>query len=161
MLKQRRSVREFTQEPVPDDVVADILECARLAPTARNTQPWLFGAVSDNKLLTKLGGLADHGPFIAGAAVCFTVFCLREEKYFLEDGCAATMNIILACEAHGLGSCWVAGDKKGYAQEVRKLLNVPAVYTLVALVAAGYPRGNPSEKKKKDLSDVCFMNQHD
>jgi nitroreductase len=158
LLKSRRSVRDFTGDPIPEDVVEDILECARLAPTARNAQPWLIGAVTDGALLSELGGLADHGAFIADAAVCFTILCLRDEKYFLEDGCAATMNIIIACEAHGLGSCWVAGDKKGYAEEVRTLLNVPADYTLVALVAAGYP-ASTSAKQKKDYSDVCFRDR--
>ena len=159
LLKRRRSIRDFKKKQVPDAVVSDVLECARLAPTARNAQPWLIGAVSDPTLLAELGGLADHGAFIADAAVCFAVFCLAGEKYYLEDGCAATMNVILACEAHGLGSCWVAGDKKSYSGDVRELLNVSGEYTLVALVAAGYPSQTPKTKIKKEFRDVCFSNR--
>ena len=68
------------------------------------------------------------------------------------------MNIIHACQAHGLGSCWVAGDKKPYAEDVRKLLKAPEEYTLVALVPAGYPAENPKAKEKRPLKDVSFSN---
>jgi len=157
-IKSRRSVRKYKPYEVPAYAIEDILECARLAPTARNEQPWLFGAVTEKKLLGELGRLANTGPFIADAPVCFAVFCLRDEKYYLEDGCAATMNIIHACQAHGLGSCWVAGDKKPYAEDVRKLLKAPEEYTLVALVPAGYPAENPKAKEKRPLKDVSFSN---
>jgi nitroreductase len=159
LIKSRRSVRRYMLDRIPEDVVEDILDCARLAPTARNTQPWLIGAVKDRNLLNKLGSTADTGSFIADAAVCFAVFSIRDEKYYLEDGCAATMNIIHACEAHGLGTCWVAGDKKGYAEDVRKMLNVPRDYTLVALIPAGYPAEKPAEKAKKPKGEVTFINQ--
>jgi nitroreductase len=158
LIKSRRSVRRFKSYEVPAYVIDDILECARLAPTARNRQPWLFGAVTERRLLGELGSMCDTGSFIADAGVCFAVFCLRNEKYFLEDGCAATMNIIHACMAHELGSCWVAGDKKPYAEDVRKLLKVPEEYTLVALVPAGYPAEQPRDKPKKPREDVCFAN---
>lgn len=158
LIKSRRSVRAFTVDEVPAKVVDDIMDCARMAPTARNMQPWLIGAVTDKDLLKGLGGLANTGSFIAGAPLCFAVFCLREEKYFLEDGCAATMNVILACESHGLGSCWVAGDKKPYAEDVRELLNVPGEYTLISLVPAGYPKEKPGEKPKKIRAETTFKN---
>jgi len=147
-IKSRRSVRKYLPKEVPDAVVDDILDCGRLAPTARNAQPWLLCSVQDKGVLAGLAALADHGRFIAGCAVCFAVFCVRGEKYYLEDGCAAAMNIIHACHAHGLGSCWVAGDKKSYADEVRVLLGVPEAYALVALVPAGFPDEAPKTGKK-------------
>ncbi|MFH1787756.1 MAG: nitroreductase family protein [Candidatus Altiarchaeota archaeon] len=157
-IKSRRSIRAYTDDEVPGYVIDDVLDCARLAPTARNVQPWLIGAVTDKDLLARLGGMCNTGPFIADAGVCFAVFCLRDEKYYLEDGCAATMNIILACEAHGLGACWVAGDKKPYAEDVRRLLKVGEEYTLVALIPAGYPEQKPEGKAKKPLEEVSFKN---
>ena len=76
----------------------------------------------------------------------------------LEDGCAATENILLACTAHGIGSFWVAGHKKAYADSVKKLLNVPEPYTLISLIAAGYSKQKPS-LKKKSLDEVSFFNR--
>jgi nitroreductase len=154
-IKHRRSVRKFLPGPVEERIIRDILDCARLATTANNQQPWLFGAVTDPALLGAIADLTEFGKFIRGAPVCFAVFCRADQKYYLEDGCAATQNILLAATAHGLGSCWVAGDKKAYGADVAKLLGVPAGYTLVALAPAGVPAETPTPRKK-DLSEVAF-----
>jgi nitroreductase len=155
-IKQRRSVRKYGSQPVEDRVVRDILDCARLAATANNKQPWLFGAVSDGVLRSRIADLTDHGKFIRTAPLCVAVFCRTDEKYYLEDGSAATQNILVAAAAHGLGSCWVAGDKKAYGPGVCALLGVPAGYGLVSLVAVGVPAETPVPRKK-DLSEVAFL----
>jgi nitroreductase len=158
-IKHRRSVRSFISDPVTESVIKDILDCGRLAPTARNVQPWLMGAVTDQELRHRISDLAEYGKFIRQSPVCFTVFTLADEKYYLEDGCAATMNIILAAAAHGLSTCWVAGDKKDYGPPVRELLHVPEGYTLVSLIACGYTDENVSLAAKKDLEEVSFRNK--
>jgi nitroreductase len=158
VIKKRRSVRKFEPRPVSEETIRDILDCARLAPTANNVQPWLFGAVTDLDLKSQIAHLADYGKFIKECAVCFAVFADSTAKYFLEDGCAATENILLACTAYGIASCWVAGHKKAYVDSVRKLLNVPEPYTLIALIAAGYSEQKPSPKKKS-LDEVIFFNR--
>ena len=119
VIKSRRSVRSYKEIPVPEEAIEDALECARQAPSARNEQPWLFGVIRDRSLLQSIADLTDHGKFIAKAALCFAVFTERDAKYFLEDGCAATEQLILGLWSHGVGSCWVAGDKKEYAEPVR------------------------------------------
>ena len=157
IIKERRSIRKFNREPISQDIIRDILDCARMAPTARNVQDWLFGVVTDKKILDQISQMAQYGKFIKNAAACFAVFYDGNAKYFLEDGCAATMNILLSCSAHGIASCWVAGHKKNYAQSVKELLNVPGSYTLISLVPAGYSEEKPSVKKKP-LDDLIFFN---
>jgi nitroreductase len=151
LIRSRRSIRKYSPLAVAEDVIDDILDCGRLAPTAMNLQPWLLGATTDKELLKRLAQLADHGKFIAECSVCFSVFTERGAKYRLEDGAAATMNIIHSAWAHGLGTCWIAGDKKGYADDVRKLLNVPESHSLIALVPAGHPAEEPAKIHKKPL----------
>ena len=158
-IKKRRSHRKYRPDPVAEDVIRDILDCGRLAPTARNVQPWLLGAVSDGALRRDLADLAEYGKFIADSPVCFTVFVKADEKYFMEDGCAATMNIIQAATVHGLGTCWVAGHKKGYVEDIRLLLSVPEGYTLISLIAAGYAEDNP-KPGKKPAEEVTFFNRY-
>jgi nitroreductase len=114
--------------------------------------------VTDSGLRKRISELAEYGKFIKDAPVCFAVFVDSTAKYFLEDGCAATGNILLACTAYGISSCWVAGHKKTYAESVRQLLNVPEPYTLVALIAAGYSREKPAPGKKS-LEEVAFLNK--
>jgi len=160
VIKARRSVRKFQAKPVAEEIIRDILDCARMAPTARNVQPWLFGAVTNEDLRRQISELAEYGKFIKDCPVCFAVFCRADAKYLLEDGCAATVNILLACSAHGIASCWVAGHKKAYVEDVRKLLNVPEAYTLIALVAAGYSEEQP-EIKKKPLEEVMFFDRYE
>jgi nitroreductase len=160
IIKSRHSVRKFKPDPVNDSIVRDAFECASLAPTARNIQPWLFGAIRDKETLGKIAGMAENGKFIADCAVCFAVFGEKKETYYLEDCCAATENLILALQAHGIASCWVAGDKKPYAESVRQLLKVPENFSLVSLVAAGIP-ADISLTKKKELKHISFIEKYE
>lgn len=159
IIKSRHSVRKYKPDPVDENTIRDVLECARHAPTAMNLQPWLFGVVRDRALLKKIASLTDHGKFIADAAVCFAVFGEKKATYYLEDCCAATETLILALQSYGVGSCWVAGEKKEYAEAVRKLLDVPEAFTLVSLVPAGFP-AEIFIQKKKDLDTITFYEQY-
>lgn len=158
-IKGRRSVRRYRPDPVPDEVIRDILDCGHLAPSANNRQPWLLGAVTDPTLLRKLADLIENARFIHQSMVCFSVFTRVEETFYLEDGCAAAMNIIYACEAHGVATCWVAGAGQGFVDEVRELLGVPGEYSLVALIAAGYPDQVPASDKKQ-IEEVIFLDRY-
>lgn len=151
-MKTRRSIRSYSPDPVPTEIIEDIIDCARHAPTGRGEQPWEFVVVTDERMRKSIAELAQYGRFIATAPVCVAVFC-RDTTYYLEDGSAATQNILLAAHAHGLGSCWVAGDKKPYASKIAELLGVPSGYKLVSLVAIGHPLETP-QKEKRPLEKV-------
>ncbi len=151
-LKTRKSVRAYTRQPVPREIIEDLVDCGRLAPTALNIQPWEFIAVTHPEMRGRIAQATDHGRFIAEAPLCVLILC-RETKYYLEDGSAATENILLAARAHGLGACWVAGDKKPYAGEILKLIGAPSGYRLISLVPVGYPAEQP-EREKRPLSEV-------
>ena len=143
ILKTRRSVREYSDKEIAKDLLEKIVDAGRFAPTARNVQPWEFIIITEAPTLKKIGELAENGRFLAETRACIAVFC-SDTKYYLEDGCAATCNILLAAASLGIGSCWVAGDKKDYCAEVAKILNVPIAYKLVSLVALGYPKPKDS-----------------
>jgi nitroreductase len=148
VLRGRRSVRVYdAQRPVAHGQIETIVDCGRLAATARNTQPWEFIVVTDPTVRAAIAALATNGPFIADAPVCIAVAC-QEGPYYLEDGCSATQNLLLAAHALGLGSCWVAGDKKPYAAAVADLVGVPGEYRLVSLVAVGHALSVPHPKKR-------------
>jgi nitroreductase len=151
-LKTRRAVRAYRDEPVAREVLADLVDCGRLAATAINIQPWEFVVVTDRALLTRIAGAAEYGRFIAGAAACIVVLS-KDTKYYLEDGSAATQNILVAARAHGLGACWVAGDKKDYGPEICRLVGAPDGFRLISLVPVGHPAEDP-RKDKRPLSEV-------
>jgi len=156
-IKTRRSVRAYTGEPVSREVLADLVDCGRLAATAVNVQPWEFVVVTEPDQLRAIAAVADYGKFIAQAAACIVVLC-RDTKYYLEDGCNASQNILLAAHAYGLGGCWVAGDKKTYADTVRRMVGAPDGYRLISLLAIGHPAEKP-EKAKRPLSEVLHWNR--
>jgi nitroreductase len=157
-LKTRRSVRAYESRPVPREIIEDVIDCGRLAASANNVQPWEFVVVTEAEMRRRLADRADYGKFIAEAPVCIVVLC-RDSKYYLEDGCAATQNLLLAAWARGLGSCWVAGDKKPYAGEICDMLGAPEGYRLISLVAVGYPAQAP-EKSKRPVSDVLHWDKY-
>jgi len=157
-LKTRRSVRAYTRATVPREIIEDVIDCGRLAATAVNIQPWEFVVVTDPEMLCKIAETTDHGKFIADVPVCVVVLC-QDTKYYLEDGSAATENILLAARAHGLGSCWVAGDKKPYASQICRLVGAPRGYKLVSLIPMGYP-AESFEKPKRPLADVLHWEKY-
>jgi nitroreductase len=157
-LTGRRSTRKFTDKPIPRDVLEKIVDAGRVAPTARNEQPWEFVVVTDRAMLARIGDITDHGKFIAEAAACIAVYC-RVTKYYLEDGCAATENMLIAATALGVQSCWVAGDKKPYGVAVSEALGVPPAYNLVSLIALGYGDGEPKTYLKRSLEKVLHWEQ--
>lgn len=155
LLKLRRSIRIFQKKQIPRKELEGIVDTARYAPTARNVQPWEFVVITDTAILKEFAGLAENARFMAQAAACIAVFC-AETKYYLEDGCAATCNILLAATALGIGSCWVAGDKKSYSDQINTLLNAPKDVKLISLIALGYPQDKDAFKDtaKRQLKEL-------
>ena len=145
-MKTRRSIRSYQSKAVPKEVIEDIVDCGRMAATAINIQPWQFVVVLDSATRKAIADATDHGKYIAEAPVCIAVFC-KDGKYYLEDGCAATQNLLNAARAYGLGSCWVAGHKKTYTDNIRTLLGVPEGHILVSMISLGYPAEEPVIEK--------------
>jgi len=152
-IAERHSTRAFASRSVPKEVLEQIIDAGRLAATARNVQPWEFVAVTDDGVRARLAQLAENGRFIAQAPACVALFC-KETKYFVEDGSAATQNIMVAAAAFGVQSCWVAGDKKPYAEEVARLLRAPAGLRLMSLIPLGYASGPEPRAPKRPLEEV-------
>src|SRR3989338_1827128 len=154
-IKLRRSIREYKNKPIPKEILEKIVDAARHSPTAKNIQPWEFIVITQSETLKKIGELAQNGRFLAQAKACIAVYC-SDTKYYLEDGCAATENILLAATAFGIGSCWIAGDKKPYCSQINSLLNVPPTYKLVSLISLGYPASEKDFRTahKKSLPQI-------
>jgi len=150
---KRASVREYKKDPVEKALLEGLVDAARRAPSARAVEPWEFIIVTDKKLLQAISSIAPNGVFIKDAACCIVV-ASEDVKYYLEDGCAATENLLLAAADCGLGACWIAGDKKPYDKEVLAMLGAPEALRLVSIISLGWPAKEPAQKKKRSLDDV-------
>jgi nitroreductase len=153
----RRSVRRYEPTAVPKDLLLRVLDAGRLAPTASNEQPWYFVVVTDAERLRQIAALTDHGRFLADAPAGIVVLC-KPTKYYLEDGCAATTQMMLAATALGLGTCWIAGDKKNYAAQVVALCGAPADCKLVSIISIGYAAEVPAPHKRS-LDEVAHWDR--
>lgn len=153
VVKQRKSVREYSEKRVEKNLVEKIIDAGRVAATARNEQPWEFIVSYDKGILKKICSMCPNGPFIKDASCLLAVFS-KDTKYYIEDCSASTQNMLLAIEALGLGACWIAGDKKDYAEEVRKMFDVPEGYKLVSMISIGYPKKKQAPKQKKSVQEL-------
>jgi nitroreductase len=147
VMHSRRSIRTYTAQPVDRATIEEIVNCARLAPTAMNDQPWEFVVVTEKSSLARIPHLLGHAEFVANAAFCVLVLA-RQSSCAVEDCCAATENLLLAAEAHSLGACWVAGAPQPYAPVVAKAFGAPSTYTLISIVSVGHPAESPSIEKR-------------
>lgn len=150
----RRSVRKFTAGAVGRKDLETLVDAGRLAASARNVQPCRFVVVTERQTLDDLSRLIDTARFFSSAPAGIAVFS-EDTKYFIEDGSAATQNILVAATALGLGTCWIAGDKKPFAGEVARMFGAPEGLRLVSLVVVGYAAEIP-QPPKKALAEVLF-----
>jgi nitroreductase len=158
-LSKRASVRAYRKEPIEDALLEKLVDAGRRAPTARAVEPWEFVVIRDRGMLQKLGEIATSGSFVKDAASAIVIFC-HETKYYLEDGCAATENILLAASDLGIGACWIAGDKKPYAETVMKLLGARQELRLISIIALGWPEKETPQSKARPLKDVIHWERY-
>ncbi|MCE5312969.1 MAG: nitroreductase family protein [Nitrospiraceae bacterium] len=140
----RRSIRKYTAEPVPDEVLNDLLQCAMHAPSAGNQQPWHFVIIRDRKILDAVPGFHPHAAMLKNAPVavliCADTALETHKGYWMVDCSAATQNFLLATHAKGLGAVWLGiYPREERMAEIKSLLDLPTNVMPLSLVALGYP----------------------
>ena len=165
VIKTRRSIRSYSPEPIPEDKLRRVLEAARIAPSGANRQPWKFIVVRDEDLKKKVAEACNHQTFISEAPVVI-VACGRNIGYnrggymgslsMVMDVTIAMTHLILAARAEGLGTCWIGAFNN---DELKKVLDIPPEYNVVAITPLGYPKGEAftSSMSRKSLEEiVCY-----
>lgn len=159
----RRSVRRYIAEPIPDEVLTELLSAAIHAPNAGNAQPWKFVVVRDPKLKEGLVQAAYGQTFLSEAPVVVAV-CADLERarksyrergvnlYCLQDTAAAIENMLLAATAKGLGTCWVGAFEE---RRVSEVLGLSENLRPVALIPIGKPGEEPKPRPRRPLREVA------
>jgi nitroreductase len=152
------AVRQYQDRPVPEPIVARIVDAARLTGSAMNAQPWHFIVVQDRDTLRELGRLARSGPYVAEAPLAVVVVT-DKSRFAVSDASRAIQSMMLAAWADGVGSNWVGF---GGLDEVKALLNVPAALEVVAIVPFGYPARaiGRGKKQRKSLRDIAHRERY-
>ena len=156
-LHKRRSVRDYTGDPIPRADLEKIVDAGRMAATGYNRQPWDFIVVTDKAMIDQLK-IAARWMEKAGAIIAVALD--PTTKYWLEDGSAAVENMLIASTALGYGSCWLEGYTLPREEEFKALLGVPDTKRLLTLVPIGVPVAWPSQEKKA-LEEVIHWEKYE
>jgi nitroreductase len=173
MIKQfetRRSIRKYSDKPVEDEKIIQLLEGARLAPSGSNTQPWHFIVVKSEVTKRKLAEVSHNQEWMLSAPVF--IICIadiqsrvkedigvsfdedspqQELKQIIRDTSIAIEHIVLEADNQGLGTCWVAWFKQ---EEIRPIVNIPSDKYVVSILTLGYSDESPKARPRKKLEEI-------
>ena len=159
VMRNRRSVRVYTGETVPEDQVEQILKAGLLSASGKNLKPWEFIVVRDKEVLAKLSKSRAAGAAMIEHADCAIVVVGDTEKsdVWTEDCSAAMANMHLMADCLGIGSCWVqgrlreAGDGRTTEAFIRDLLGIPDKYGVAAMLSLGMAKEHPAAYSLDEL----------
>jgi nitroreductase len=163
-LRTRRSVRQWTSDPVPDEVLRELVEAAAQAPSGGNNQPWAFVIIREPGRLKRLRAAS---PGIAGRAAAVILICLDRNRGDETPGTseydmvhlslgAAMQNLLLAAHDRGLGACAIGSF---HHASLGSIVSLPPHLELKLLIALGYPVSQPDAPALRPLSEVCYFEE--
>ncbi|HWQ49017.1 MAG TPA: nitroreductase family protein [Methanosarcina sp.] len=155
----RRSVREFTDNPVSKEDINTILNAGRWAPSGLNNQPWRFVVIRDRETIQKLSECTHYSGIVAGAPLIIATFLDNETSYNrtkdIEAIGAAIQNMLLTCCELGLGGVWL-GEILNQKEKVNSILGCPSNIELMCALAIGEPVPKERTSTRRALSEVVF-----
>ena len=148
----KREVREYTDRPVPEEILTKVLQAGRAAGSARNTQPWRFVVLKDRQHRHDLATALMAPRNLDRCAVAIAVVLLNERLRF--DAGSVAQNMMVAAWALGVGSCpnSVRPDEH---DRMRHDLGIPADAAIATVITLGYPApGQPRPRPKADPEKI-------
>jgi nitroreductase len=162
-IKERYSVRSYADRDVSMDDIMELIEAARLAPSASNRQEWRFIVVRNAVARKQLADAARNQKFVREAPIVL-VCCAETDGHIMSCGQAcypidvaiAIDHITLRATELGLGSCWVGAFD---AERVKEILDIPERIKVVELLPIGYPADKPREKRRLPLEMIVKLDR--
>jgi len=139
VFKNRKSSRHYLRRPIPEETIHQIVNTARLAPSAGNIQPWHFIVVRDKRNREKIAQGCIYGKFLSQSPVVI-IACGDKQassRWYIVDTSIALEHIVLAATVYNLGTCWIGMFDE---EEIRTMVSIPENFEIVALLALGYTR---------------------
>lgn len=162
---ERRSIRKFKPDPVPQATIGRLMDVAQWAPSAGNLEPWEFYVVLNQAKKKDLYVAANNQNFLYEAPVIIVVCAVPERSaarygergrdlYCIQDTATAAQNIMLAATGYGLGTCWVGSFNE---EQVAKVLDLPAGHRPMVIIPVGYPDGDPVKPAKRPTQEIVHV----
>jgi len=163
MIESRRSIRKYLPgKPVTKEQLDRMMGAAMLAPSACNSRPWEFFAVTRREILDEIARIHPYAKMCETATAAIIVVATPQtgvpEGYFPQDCGAATQNILLEAESMGLGTCWCGVyPREERMASISKLLNLKDPKIPFNVIAVGYPDESPASKGFFDETKVTYI----
>lgn len=166
VMKDRRSIRAYKPDAVPEAALERIFRAAQVTPSWKNRQAWHIIAVDERETIAKLGKAIAGNPRGVDYSILPMVLVLAMDadaidvydgkEYYLVDAGIVGEHIVLAAQAEGLGTCWV-----GWFSEtpVKEILGIPDRYRVVMITPLGYPAEAPHMRPRKPIDETVHRNR--
>jgi nitroreductase len=158
---KRRSIRKYTNAPVPEEKLKEIIRAGMSAPSAGNEQPWRFIVINERSVLDSIPKVHPYSHMLASCSVAILVcgdLTLEKHKgFWVQDCAAATENMLIEAVAQGLGSVWLGVyPREDRVSGIRKLLNLPEHVIPLSLLPLGFPAEEKPPKGNFDASRIKY-----
>jgi len=156
---KRRSIREYTKEPVATDTLREIVKAGSWAPSGLNNQPWRFALITEQSTRLRLAEQTRYSHIIKAAPALIAVFLdlsvmYNEVKDHQAVG-ACIQNMLLAAEELELGAVWL-GEILNQKAKVNDILTIGEGFDLMAVIAIGHPGHRNQNSKRKDINSLII-----
>jgi nitroreductase len=156
-IRTRRSIRRYKKQDIPEDMLRDVLEAARLAPSAANRQAWEMIVVKDPKLRQELVPMCKNQKFVAECPVLLVAIEEPAQKWSRVDATIMLDHVTLEAHEKGLGTCWIGAFDKA---QVGALLGVPPNKEVMACMTLGYPDEDPEARPRKPVGELFYHDRY-
>jgi nitroreductase len=158
VVKNRRSIRSYKSDSIPQEALERIAEALQFAPSACNLQPWSFRIVLNKEIRADICACYG-GKWLSEAPAIIVALGNSETSWKRPEGTPITdidmgiamEHIVLAAVAEGLATCWICAYK---IEEMNKALNILPPWSVLAISPLGYPNQEPSEIPRKPLKEI-------
>jgi nitroreductase len=160
-IQTRRSVRKYEDREVPGEYIEKLLDAAMTAPSACDQRPWHFVVVTDRSILDRIPEFSPHAKMVRdapmGILVCADPSLEKCKDYWVQDCSNATMNILTAVRALGLGAVWTGVyPREDRVEGFRALLDVPEGLAPFSFIVIGRPAEEQGRRDRYDPSRVHY-----
>jgi len=157
-IRTRRSIRKYKSEPIPDEKLRNILEAARLAPSAGNRQPWRFIVIQNIDRKKALAKVVNNQTFLIDASAIIVAIGDPEvsARWNEKDHMIALEHIVLAATALDYGTCWIGAFDE---DAIKHLLKIPVNVKVIAVLPIGVPDETPAPRPRKEFSEIFFKEE--
>lgn len=156
---ERRSIRRYKPEAIPDEHLKQILEAGRQAPSAANRQPWHYVVVGDPAQKQRVAQACNGQTWMADAAYILVAVGLPQvsENWYRVDVAIGLQNMVLAARSLGYGTCWIGAFQPA---QVKEVCRIPAEMEVVVCTPLGVPDVAPAARVRKPWEEVFSADRY-